>query len=77
MGTITYEGQAPFHLPVAQRATARAVNDAVEMTLYAIVPDQGPAPVPIRAMMTWHVAQTLAHEMTGAALEAESNAGAD
>ena len=74
---IKFEGEAPFHLPVAQRATAHVVNDAVEMTFYAICPDQGPEPVPIRAMMTWHVAQTLAHQMTGAALEAESNAGAD
>jgi hypothetical protein len=74
---IRFEGEPSFHLPVAQRAIARVVNDAVEMTLYAIVSDHGPVPVPIRAMMTWHVAQTLAHEMTGAALQAESNAGAD
>jgi hypothetical protein len=74
---VRFEGEPPFHLPVAQRAIARAVTDAVEMTLHAIVPDHGPAPVLIRTMMTWHVAQTLAREMTGAALQAESNAGAD
>ena len=74
---IRVEGEPPFSLPVAQRAIARAVNDAVEMTLHAIVPDRGPAPVPIRAMMTWRVAKTLAHEMTGAALQAELKAGTD
>jgi hypothetical protein len=77
MTPVTFAGEAPYALPVVQRAIARAVNDAVEMTLYAIIPDQGPEPVPIRAMMTWHLAQTLAQEMAGAALEAESNAGAD
>jgi len=77
MGEITYQGEAPYHLPNVQRATAHAVNDVVEVTLYSIVPDQGPTPVPIRVLVTWHVAQTLGNELVGAAMQAESNAGAN
>jgi hypothetical protein len=77
MGEITYQGEAPYHLPNVQRATARAVNNAVEMTLHAVVLDQEPNPVPVRILVTWHVAQTLGHELVGAAMQAELNAGAN
>ena len=69
---IEFEGDAPFSLPAA-----RAINNVVEVTLYAALPAQGPAPVPIRVQMTWHVAQTLGRELAAAGLQAELNAGAN
>jgi len=75
VGEITYQGEAPYHLHNVQRATAHTVNNAVEVTLYSFVPDQGP--VPVRVLVTWHVAQTLGQELVGAAMQAELNAGAN
>jgi hypothetical protein len=71
---VIFEGHPPFHLPVAQSATATAVDDTVEVTLSGLIDEQGPLPVPIRVRMTWKVAQKLIEETSRAALIAESRA---
>jgi hypothetical protein len=52
MGKITFEGDPPYTLPVAQDASASAVDEAVEVTLRVDVPGNLPSPAPIRVQMT-------------------------
>jgi hypothetical protein len=71
---VIFEGDPPFHLPLVQSATAAAVDSTVELTLYALIDGQGSHPVPMRAQMTWPVAQQLAGLIYRAAMTAESKA---
>ena len=69
---ITFRGPGPFHLPVAQRATAIGRSgDAVTMTVYVILPERGPEPEPVSAQMIPKVARELSVQLLQAASEAE------
>ena len=71
---VIFEGDPPFHLPLVQGAEARAVDNTVEVTLYALIDGQGSHPAQMRARMTWAVAQKLVEHVFRAALIAESRA---
>jgi hypothetical protein len=51
-GKIILQGQGPFHLPIAQRATAIGdKNNGVTMMLWAVFPERGPQPESVSAQM--------------------------
>ena len=70
---VTFEGTAPFALPVAQSGTVRAVSDTVEMTLYHVLPEHGPKPKPVRTLMTAAIARQLAEGLVQASLIVEAS----
>jgi hypothetical protein len=51
MGTIAFEGEAPFSLPLAQGAVAVERDGTVEVIFYVAAPAQGPVPVPVQIAM--------------------------
>jgi hypothetical protein len=71
---ITFEGQPPFGLEVAQTGSARAVGDDVEMTLYISAPEISPEPVAIQVPMLHSTALSLGDQLRKAAIEAELHA---
>jgi hypothetical protein len=71
MGEIKYEGDPPYSLPVAQSASASAVDETVELTLRVIVPGKFPSPAPIRVQMTIDAARDLQAQMIPAIRMAE------
>jgi hypothetical protein len=74
MGKITFEGGPPYTLPVAQDASASAVDETVEVTLRVVVPGNLPSPAPIRVQMTADVARTLHAQLQPAIIVAEARA---
>jgi hypothetical protein len=71
---IVFEGQPPYALPPAQSATARDVDDVVEVTLRVAIAGKQPSPAPIRIQMTSQVARALAAQLQSAATAAEQQA---
>jgi hypothetical protein len=63
MGGITYQGTSPFRLIPAQASTARAVRNAVEMTVYGSVEGQSPDAFPVQVPMSIDDAQELVDEL--------------
>ena len=70
-GIVRFEGDPPFDLGTAQRASARSVNGGVEIALFLVLPDHGPLPQQIPVRMSAKVARSLATELAHAAVEAE------
>jgi hypothetical protein len=63
---ITFHGSGPFHLNLAQDATARAVgheNNGVTITFRSILDGCGPEPKPVSVQLTNAVALKLAEEI--------------
>jgi hypothetical protein len=71
---VTFEGDPPFQLPLAQSATAAAVDDTVEVTLNGLIDGQGPHPAPMQVRMTWKVATFLSGQLARAAMTAQTKA---
>ena len=71
---ITFEGQPPFGLKVAQRAKAYAVGNGVEMVLYISAPEISRELVAIQVPMLNSTAQSLGDQLRKAGLEAELHA---
>jgi hypothetical protein len=66
---ITFEGIPPFSLDAVQNATAQAVGENVEMTLYVLA--EGQELVPIHVPITRATAQTLSSKLASAAIQAD------
>ena len=74
MSSVIFAGSGPFHLPVAQRATATGhSNNGVTLTVYCLVlEDEGDGvtqrkePEPINVQMASHIAEELAHRLLDA-----------
>jgi len=65
---VDFVGAGPFHLPVAQRATAISTGGAVEARLYAIIKiDDESTMRPMVIQMTATVAQNFAEQLLDAA----------
>lgn len=71
MGEITFEGEPPYALPIARRASVIAEGEAVALTLRIVVPGEQPLLVPIRVQMTFEVAQQLLAQLVPAMRMAE------
>lgn len=63
---VFFQGPGPFHLPVVQRASARAVTTSVEVTLYAILDGRGPD---VEAV-SFQIVATRARELASLLLDA-------
>jgi hypothetical protein len=74
MGTIQFQGDPPYDLPVAQTAEAQAVGETAELILRVIVPGKLPSPAPIRVQMTAAVARGLSNQLQAVATTAEMRA---
>lgn len=70
MGIISFEGDPPYDLPLAQTAEARSEGEIVDLILTVSAPDIQPEPVP----MTWKKARELGGQLGPAALAAEMRA---
>jgi hypothetical protein len=68
---VAFLGEGPFSLPGAQRARADGESNGVTMTLYCLIPEQGPNPQAVRVQMTYSVALELASSLASAAHAAE------
>jgi hypothetical protein len=70
---IDFVGPGPFHLPVAQRATAISIGSAVEARLYALIQiDNDSIMRPIVIHMTAPVARSFAAQLLDAAAKIAS-----
>lgn len=67
---VSFEGAAPYGLPVAQSARAEAVNDTVEVTLRMVV---NGSPEPVTFQMTLETSLNLAGSLQAATIQAEKN----
>jgi hypothetical protein len=74
MGTVEFQGDPPYDLPVAQTAEALAEGENVELTLRVSLPGKLPSPAPIRVQMTAAVARAVGGQMGAAATAAEMRA---
>lgn len=71
-GAVRFEGEAPFHLPVAQSTAATGHGgNGVTATFYAILPDRGPRPQPVEIQMTTETAIALSGQLAAAARDAD------
>ena len=72
MGTINFTGGAPYELPVAQTATASAVDDTVQIRFEILLgAEHGSSPVPVLVRMTYPKARELAAQLMPSAIAAE------
>lgn len=70
MTPVTFEGVAPFALPVLQSGGAVEQGGLVAMTLYVIVSDLDPAPIAVHVDMTAATADHLGTQLLMAAADA-------
>jgi hypothetical protein len=70
MTPVTFAGEAPFSLPVAQGAAAVERDGIVTMTLYVIAPFHGPVPVAVHVDMLRATADHLGTLLLKAAADA-------
>jgi hypothetical protein len=74
VGKIIYQGDSPFRVMPAQAPTARVLDTAVEMTVYASVDRKGPDDTQIQIPMTAEYARELAAQLTASAIAADMRA---
>ena len=60
-GSLTFQGKGPFYLRTVEHATARVLDDTIQLTLYALVEEHGLTPVQIETQMTSGAAGELAN----------------
>ena len=70
-GSVTFEGNGPFYLRTAERATATALANTVQLTLYATT--EGQKLVRIETQMTFDAAAGLASTLGRALDEAAAD----
>jgi hypothetical protein len=63
MGEISFRGDPPYELPIAQGAEARAVDILIEVTLRISAPHKRPDPAPIRVRLPLEMAQSLRSQL--------------
>jgi hypothetical protein len=74
-GAIKFEGRGPFYLRVVQHAKACALDNTIQLTLFALVEGQGQLPVQIETQMTSGAAQELAITLSRALDETDQKIG--
>jgi hypothetical protein len=71
MGKVVLQGDSPFDLGAAQRATVKSVNGGVEISLFFVLPDHGPLEQQIPFRMSPKAARILAERLSAEAVKAE------
>lgn len=69
-GCLKCEGGGPFYLRAVEHATANALDDTVELTLYALVDDADMRLIKIETQMLSGTAEDFAKALMKAATEA-------
>jgi hypothetical protein len=71
MGRVELQGDSPFDLGTAQRASAKSVNGGVEISLFFVLPDRGQQVLQIPFRLSVKEAQLLADNLSFEATKAE------
>jgi hypothetical protein len=72
-GSVTFEGNGPFYLRTVERASATALANTVQLTLYATAEGEGQKLVRIETQMTFGAAAGLASTLGRALDQAASD----
>jgi hypothetical protein len=71
-GSVTFQGKGPFYLRTVEHATARILDNTIQLTLYALVEERGQTLVQIETQMTSGAAGELANTLIHALNQATS-----
>jgi len=66
-GSVKFKGRGPFYLRAVERAQASALENTVQVTLFARVEERGQSLVQIETQMTPSAAEELANTLLRAA----------
>lgn len=66
-GSVKFEGRGPFYIRTVEHATASVLNNTIQVTLFALVEEQGQTLVQIETQMTPGAAEELANTLLRAA----------
>jgi hypothetical protein len=66
-GSVKFKGRGPFYLRAVERAHASALENTVQVTLFARVEERGQSLVQIETQMTPSAAEDLANTLLRAA----------
>jgi len=66
-GSVKFKGRGPFYLRAVEHAKASALENTVQVTLFARVEERGQSLVQIETQMTPSVAEELANTLLRAA----------
>jgi hypothetical protein len=72
-GSVTFEGNGPFYLRTVERATATALANTVQLTLYATTDGEERRLVRIETQMTFAAAAGLASTLNRALAQAAAD----
>jgi hypothetical protein len=64
--SVKFEGKGPFYIRTVEHATANALADTIQLTLYVLADEQEPTLVRIETQMTSGAAEELAITLTRA-----------
>jgi hypothetical protein len=73
MGQISFQGEAPFHMPTTQPPSVCGENGTVEVIVFASVQGKRPNDVPVRFSMSADQARMLISALVRAVREAEAS----
>lgn len=59
-GSVTFQGTGPFYVRTVERATAKILDNTIQLTLYALVEERGQTLIQIETQMTAGAAVELA-----------------
>jgi hypothetical protein len=68
-GNLRFDGKGPYYLRAVEHATASALDETIQLTLYASVNDAEEKLVKIETQMTFDAAEDLAKALRKAAGE--------
>lgn len=71
MGRVDLQGDSPFDLGTAQRATAKSVNGGVEISLFFVLPAHGPLAQQVPFRLSVKAAKSFSHQLTAEIVKAE------
>ncbi len=71
-GSVTFQGEGPFYLRTVEHATAKILDNTIQLTLHALVEQHGQTLVQIETQMTSRAAGELASTLIHALNQATS-----
>lgn len=72
-GNLRFDGRGPYYLRAVEHATASALDETIQLTLYASVDDAEEKLVKIETQMRFDAAENLAKALWKAAAETSDN----
>jgi len=62
-GSVKFEGTGPYYLRSVNHARASVLGNTIQLTLFALVEEQGQTPIQIETQMTSGAAEELANTL--------------